>query len=236
MYFKIIISAVAILGLFRILSFLNRILPFSKAFKHYSGYLLPVTEMAVWFVFLIWCARFMYEAEAYLTLIVFGIVFLFVFTPGWFLIRDFLFGMLLKIQRKIEVDYKIEIGEIKGVVLKTDYLTFDIKTPDGAIDTIPYNKIRSKVISKISANKHLEKRKILFRIPVSKDITHHIQELKNTLINAPWVVPAEVPLIGAVTDGDDCKIVEVVVYLLKPEHADRILAYVNRNFISKIES
>src|SRR5680860_316956 len=112
MYFTIVIFGIGVLLLFRILSFLNKIFPFSKEFKHYSGYLLPVVELASWLGFVIWCMRFIYEAEAYTTLIIFGILVLLLIIPAWFLVRDFLYGMLLKIQRKIEIDDKIEIGEL----------------------------------------------------------------------------------------------------------------------------
>lgn len=234
MYFKILIIAFGILALFRILSFLNKLIPFSKGFKHYSGYLLPVAELAVWLGFLIWCARIMYESEAYMTLVVFGVVFVLIFAPGWFLVRDFLFGMLLKIQRKIEVDSKIEIGEIKGIILKTDYFTFDVKTAEGDIDTIPYNKIRSKVISTISANKYLEKQLVSFRFPSSQDISKIIPELKTTLINAPWVVASHEPIISSVVEEGGKNRVEVFVYMMKKEHTDKIIEYVNLNFISKI--
>lgn len=234
MYFKILIVAFGILVLFRIFSFLNKLLPFSKAFKHYSGYLLPVAELAVWLGFLIWCARNMYESKAYLTLVVFGVVFLLFFVPGWFLVRDFLFGMLLKIQRKIEVDSKLEIGEIKGMILKTDYFTFDVKTAEGDIDTIPYNKIRSKVISKVSANKYLEKQLLSFRFPSARDNSKIVPELKKTLINAPWVVASHEPIISSVSDEGEKSRVEVFVYMMKKDHADKIIEYVNQNFISKM--
>lgn len=234
MYFKIILIGIGILVVFRILSFFNKMLPFSKEFKHYSGYLLPVLEFLVWLGFLIWCMRIVYEKDAYMTLIVFGIVIVLLIVPGWFLVRDFLFGMLLKIQRKIEIDNKVEIGEIKGIVVKTDYFTFDVKTTDGSIDTIPYNKIRSKVISKESANAHLEKRLISFQIPSVQNVNRLIPELKSTIVNAPWVISSQVPVINKVSGEAGKYVVEVFVYVLKMEHVDKIEDYVQRNFIEKV--
>jgi hypothetical protein len=235
MYFTIVIFGIGILLLFRVLSFLNKILPFSKEFKHYSGYLLPVLELASWLGFAIWCMRFIYEAKAYTTLIIFGILFLLLFVPTWFLIRDFLYGMLLKIQRKIEIDDRIEIADLNGVVVNADYFTFDIKTKNGNINTIPYNKIRSEVIVKNGANIHLEKQLISFIIPSKQDINKITPELKATLINAPWVASSQEPIINAIDGEPGNYVVEFIVYIIKKEHADKIMEYVKRNFIDGME-
>lgn len=234
MYLTLVILAVGILLLFRFFSFLNRIIPFSNEFKYYSGIILPVVELATWLGFVIWSMRIIYEQQAYTTLIIFGILVLLIIVPAWFLVRDFLFGMLLKIQRKIEPGNRIEIGDIKGVILKIDYFTFDVKTEEGDIDTIPYNKIRTKVISKISENKNLEKQLITFRFPTTQDINKIIPELKTTLINAPWVVTSQEPIIRSVLEESGKNRVDVFVYMMKKEHADKITEYVNQTLISKI--
>ena len=234
MYFKILIFGVGILILFRILSYLNKLLPFSKGFKHYSGYLLPIIELASWLGFTIWCLRYIYEAEAYTTLIILGILIILLLAPAWFLVRDFLHGMLLKIQRKIEIDTKIEIGDLKGVIVKTDYFTFDIKTKNGNIDTIPYNKIRSEIITKNAANIHLEKHNISFRIPSKHDINKLIPQLKATLINVPWIPASQEPIINNIKVEVENYVVEVIVYILKKEHTEKIMEYVKMNFIDKL--
>jgi len=233
MYFKILIFGAGILLLFRILSYLNKILPFTKKFKHYSGFLLPIFELASWLGYAIWCLRHIYEAEAYTTLIILGILIVLLFAPAWFLIRDFLHGMLLKIQRKIEIDTKIEIGDLKGVIVKTDYFTFDIKTGDGNIDTIPYNKIRSEIITKNAANIHLEKQLLSFKIPAKNNINKTIPELKNILVNAPWVAASQEPIIKVFSSKTENYKVEAIVYVLKKEHTEKIVDYVNKNFNSK---
>jgi hypothetical protein len=234
MYIKIVIFATGILLLFRILSYLNKILPFSKEFKHYSGYVLPIVELASWLGFTIWCLRYIYEAEAYTTLIILGILIILLLAPAWFLVRDFLHGMLLKIQRKIEIDTKIEIGDLKGVIVKTDYFTFDIKTKNGNIDTIPYNKIRSEIITKNAANIHLEKNIISFNIPAKYDINKLVPQLKTTLINMPWVAASQEPIINNIKAEVENYVVEVIVYVLKKEYAEKIMEYVKKNFTDKL--
>lgn len=229
MYFEILIFAIVILLFFRVLSYLHKILPFSKKVKHFSGYILPVVELVSWLGFLIWCLRLIYAAEAYPTLIVLGVLIVLLLAPTWFLVRDFLHGLILKMQRKIEIDSKIQIGELKGTIVKTDYFTFDIKTADGNIKTIPYNKIRAEIISKNEANNNLERQTLSFQIQSKQDINQILAELKTTLINAPWVAASQEPTIKLINSEADNHFFEVVVFMLKKEHAGRIQEYVKQN-------
>ena len=234
MYFKILIVGAAVLFLFRILSFLKKTLPFSKKVKHYTGFLLPVVELLSWFGFGIWCLHHIYDEEAFSILIIIGVLTILLMAPAWFLVRDFLHGMILKIQRKIELDTTIEIGDIKGVIVKAEYFTFDIKTKNGNIDTIPYNKIRSKIITKNAGNIHLEKQFLSFQIPLYNDINKIIPELKQTLINAPWVAASQEPIINIINRDASNMSVEAIVHVIKKEHADKIVQYVKQNFTAEL--
>lgn len=234
MYFRILIFATGILLLFRALSYLNKILPLAKKVKHYTGYILPVLELATWLGFVLWFLRITYEAEAYTTLIILGIFVVLVIAPAWFLVRDFLHGMILKIQRTIEIGSKIEIGDLKGIIVKTNYFTFDIKTANGNIDTIPYNKIRSKIITKHAATNHLEKQIITFTVPSKHDVNQIVRQLKVTLINAPWVAASQEPIINNIRTETDNSIIDVVVYMLNKEHAEKIVKWVKKNFVDKL--
>lgn len=234
MYFKILFYAIGILLFFRVLSYLRKILPVSKKMKHYSGYILPAIELVSWVGFLIWCLHLIYEAEEYPTLIVFGVLIVLLIAPTWFLVRDFFHGLLLKIQRKIEIDSKIEIGEISGKILKTDYFTFDIITDNGNIKTIPYGKIRSEIISKNAANNNLEKQTISFQIHSKQDINQILAGLKNTLINAPWVAALQEPSLNVISSKPESYLVDAIIYTLKKEYTAKIEAYVKSNFIEKM--
>lgn len=234
MYFKIILVGISVFFAFRALSHLKKILPFSHKIKHYTGFILPVIELLSWLWFVLWCLHLIYQAEAYTTLIVFGVLIVLLFAPAWFLVRDFFHGLLLKIQRKIETDIKIEIGNLKGVIVKADYFTFDIKTGDGNIKTIPYNKIRSEIVSKNAANNNLEKVAISFQIQSKQDIVQIKAGLKSALINAPWAAATQDPIINVNHEVAGNYAIEAIVYVLKIEHTEKIKEYVKQDFITEL--
>lgn len=230
MYIRIILIGVVVLLVFRLLSFLNRILPLSKEFKHYSGYLLPVAEFFVWLGFLIWSIRKIYESESYVTVVVFGIALLLLIIPVWFFMRDFLYGLLLKIQRKIEVGNRVEIGEIAGVIVKTDYLSFDVKNPEGDIFTVPFNKIRSNVISKQGTNASLEKHSVQLKIISSEEESQVLKRVNSMLMLAPWIGPTQTPIVKNIEKKGEEYLLTVIVQILKKEHALKIRDYVQKAF------
>ena len=231
MYITIIIYGFAILLFFRIMSYLNRILPFSKKVKHYTSMVLPAIELISWTGFLIWCMQHLYNLQDYITIIILGVFIVLLIVPAGFLIRDYLHGTLLQLQHKIKTDERIEIGELKGIITKTDHFTFDIKTDSGEIKTIPYNKIRSDIISKNAANINLEKQVISFDIPSNRSIGKIIPQLKTTLMNSPWMAASQEPVIKIISAESENYLVEAIVYVIKKEHAERIAEYVRNNFI-----
>lgn len=234
MYLEIILTGLGFLVFFRILSYLKKILPFSKKVKHFTGFILPVVELFSWLGFLLWCLNLIYKSNAYSALIAFVILIVLFFAPAWFFVRDFLHGLQLKIQRKIEPASNIEIGNLKGTILKADYFTLDIETEDGNIHTIPYNKIRTEIISKNASNINLQKYSLSFLIQSKQDLPQIITGLKLTLVNAPWVVASAEPLINLKNNETGNYLLEAVVHVLKKEHTGKIEEYVKQNFIARI--
>ncbi len=226
MYIDIVLAAITVFLFFRGLTLLIKILPFSRGTKLYTRYIMPVVELVLWVGFIMWTVRLMYEAYNITALIVAATLTVLFIVPMWLLIRDFLNGVIMKVQRKIDKGNTIEIEGIKGVVIKAGHLSFDIRTKDGSIKTIPYNKVMSRIISKQGSNVNLDSRVISFRINSSHDIESAIAGLKVTLTNAPWVAASQEPIINDIRQEAGEYIVDVVVYILKHEHVRQIKDYV----------
>jgi len=226
MYIDIVLAGIFVYLFFRGLTILVKILPFSRSTKLYTRYIMPVVELVLWVGFIMWTVRLMYEAYNTTALIVSGTLTILFIVPMWFLIRDFLNGVIMKVQRKIDLGNTIEIEGIKGVVIKAGHLSFDIRTKDGSIKTIPYNKVMSRIISKQGSNVNLDSQVISFRVDSSNDIDLVTAGLRATLTNAPWVAASQEPIINNVRKESGEYIVDVVVYILKQEHVQKIKDYV----------
>ena len=205
-------------------------MPLSTGLRHYLTIILPVAELLSWFGFAVWCIRFLYESESYAILITVSVILLLLIIPSWSLIRDFIFGVFLVFQRKIEMETRIETVDISGKIVKIGYFTFDIKSKDGNIETIPYSKIRSEVITKSGENINLEKELVRFTFPATGNIDQVTEQLKATLLNSPWVAASQQPIVKNIWVENDKHILEVYVYLLRKEYIERIRNFVNTNY------
>jgi hypothetical protein len=232
MYITILLAALGIFFLFRGLTFLNKALPLSKKIKQYMGYLLPVAEFVFWMGFLIWAVRSLYNAYNFVALIIIVALLALMAAPAWFLFRDFIYGIIIRFQQKIEIDSAIEIEDIKGIVIRTGLLGFDIKTSEGNINNIPYNKIIGKIITRHGTNINLDSHCIQFCIKTASDINEIIPKLKTTLINAPWVVSSHEPIIKKVEKQTESFLVDVVIYTIDETHVQNIRDYVMKRFYS----
>lgn len=227
MYIKIIFLGIALFIFYRIISFLKKRLPISSDTQHYLTVVLPIAELITWLGFAVWCIRIMYESEAYAMLITISVIIVLMIIPSWFLIRDLIFGILLVIQRKIEINTRIEVGDVSGKIVKVGYFTFDIKSKDGDIDTIPYSKIQSQVIKKYSENINLEKQLVRFTIPATNNFDETVERLKLILLNSPWVAASQQPLIKNIIHENNEHIIEVFIYFLKKDYVEKIRDYVS---------
>ncbi len=229
MYFNIVTSGLGILLFFRVLNLINRKFPYQKKVKLLTSYLLSVVELFIWIGFLIWSVRFLYESYDYTALLILAVLITLIIIPLWYVIRDFLYGVVLKIQRKIDIGYILEFDEMTGVVVKIGHLSFDIKLKNGNINSIPYNKVISKVISKHSLNINIDSYQIIFKINSHQSLNSIIQQLKLCLINAPWSVSTHEAIINEVKSEDGEFLFDVNVYVLSKDHADKIKEYVLHN-------
>ena len=229
MYLTILIAGLAVFSLFRLLYFLNKVLPLRGGLKHYWGYLLPVVELASWLGFLVWCFRFVYDEKDYTPLIIVGVLALLLILPISFLLRDFLFGVILKLQRKMEVGLNVEIDGMVGKIVKAGYFSFDLKTKNGNLNTIPYHTIRSKVISKSGENINLEKYKISFKLHSDQNEKELGVTLKSLLLTSPWVAPSQPQYIGDPYVVDGQKYIDVFIFTISEDYISNIRNYVISN-------
>ena len=120
---------------------------------------------------------------------------------------------------------------LPGEIVRIGYFNFEIKSKSGSIDTIPYSKIKSKVISKSGENINLEKELLHFSISSEENSNEITERLKICLLNSPWVASSQLPIIKSINYLDQRYEIDVYVYLLNKEYTERIRGNVNKTFL-----
>jgi hypothetical protein len=227
----IVLFGIVLFIIFRFLYFIHKTFRYGRRLEYQISYILPIIELFSWIGFFLWCINRIYEANRYNELIGVGVFFIILAIPSYFLLRDFIFGVYLKVQRKIAKGDFIEFDDIEGEILKAGNFNLDIRDKQGDIITIPYSKIGFKVIAKHGNNPHLKKQILTFVFPGQVKINKLVPELKKNLVNTPWVAISQAPFIERIKHEEGKHIVEIVVFTLKNEYAENIKEMVEKTLL-----
>jgi len=226
MFLEFFILAIVIFIGFRIVNFITWRFKLYFNLKDHLLHIVPVIELLTWIAYAIWIAKVIYDANHNFALISIGIFFVLTAFPLFILIRDFVIGVLLKLQNKIVEGADIDIEDIKGVVKEAGYLRFDIEDRHGNITSIPYHYIYAKRISRSGNNHHLEKVTIHFEFLENSKSKDLIERLKKEVLNTPWVALSEPPVIENTNVENGKIMVDVRVFLLDKTNAENVKASV----------
>ncbi len=222
MILSILIIAVLIFTLFRLFNFIAERLKNKFELKAYLKVIIPLTELFAWVLFILWVAKIIYVSRNYYVLFSISIISFLLAVPLFLLIRDFLSGIFLKLQNEIAEGMRIDIGEISGVVKKAGHFRFSVEDRHGNINSVSYYKIRSKIISHIGNNQHLKKVTIEFVLEKTSNSNQQITQLKNDVMNTPWVSVAQPPIIENTRIENEKLIVDVGVFVLDNTYTEYI--------------
>ncbi len=226
---KFIFLALVIFFGFRFLYFLNKVFHYPKFIKHHISYIIPVFELFSWIGILVGVVSYFYHIKRINLLILIFIGVLLLAVPAFFLLRDFIFGVYLKIQRRFEKGDFIEFEAFQGEIIEAGFFNLDIKDAQGDIKSIPYHKLRSKIITRHGVNPNLKKQILTFRFSGHLNSIDLQDELKKQMLNSPWVSISQPPFIESVKHDRDEHSIEVAVFTLKNEHAAYIQEMVEKS-------
>ena len=232
MIVKIFIVALMIFVAFRLVFFVKNRVDISVKIKRHLAYMLPIAELFIWLGFMIWAARLIYLAQNYFTLIAVSVFTLILSIPLYVILRDFVVGNILKIQNKVSEGVFIEIEEIKGRIKKAGYLRLDLEDEHGNINSIPYNNIRSKIISQNSINQNLAKVLLRFSFPENTKVNYITPILIRQILNTPWAAVSQTPIIEKAINENGQLIIEVGAYALDKSYGENIQNSIDKLWIS----
>lgn len=227
---KFLVIILVILVTFRLLGLINRsLLKYSSKFKYHSTYLLTLLELLLWLIMLIWLVKHYFYSQNTFGLISVGIVISLAIIPSFYLLRDFLSGVYLKIQNKLSEGSIIEINGLKGKIDKLGNFSLNLIDKQGDIKSIPYHKISSTIISKQSNNPNLNKVNLKFVFPSSVQANYIIPKLKAEIMNTPWVAVSQPVIVENIEHVNNEYLIDLVVYTLQPHFAEDIKNRVEEN-------
>lgn len=187
-YIKTIILAIALYVFLRSVRIIFNILPVQSVIKKILLKFFPVIEMLSWIAYAFWAADQLFYNQVLLTIIKAGIIIILLSVFGWYLLRDLIAGIILKIENTIKPGQNISFSSLSGKINKIGYRTLEITNDNGETVEIPFsNIVRQNVVILLNKEKRAGH---TIRLKVSTvNQPEKIKEvLEKHLLEMPWII------------------------------------------------
>ena len=110
---------------------------FNKRHKNYF----ILFEILVWLVFGVWTLKVTFSGTNYYSFLVLTILTILLLLTGWFILKDFIAGLVLKLSDNYQDGQFFRLGNIEGHIAQINYLHLNLKQENDEIIKIPFSKI-----------------------------------------------------------------------------------------------
>ena len=117
----------------------------NKITKNKNKQWYQIGELAVWILYAAWALHSILGDSLYYQMTILLILIVIVIWVSWFVVRDFIAGLVLKLNDSFQPGQYFKLGEIEGTILSADYLQLNLHRENGVIIKIPYNKISGAI-------------------------------------------------------------------------------------------
>jgi hypothetical protein len=213
----IILTVAVILLLLLVLSLTKTILPLNyiklKDKKRYQKILYYI-EIFGGIIVLSMFAGYLYHRSTVVAMVLMLFLALIILFFGWFFIKDYVAGLVIKASANLSLNDIIEINGIKGKIISFGHLSIVVNSEEGKKIYLPYSKIASnikavKVASEIKNNQSFE---IICKNVNNKE--KFSENVKKYILTLPWVNHTIMPDVEITEiDNKDIKLnITLVLY------------------------
>lgn len=190
-YLKIIVIALVLLILLRSVSASVIILTGNKKIRMIFRRMFPVIEMLIWLSYIFWASHQLLSHLAIYNLLTGSMIVGLVGISIWYLLRDFISGIILKAENGFEPGQRIITSMFSGTIKKLGYRSMEIINNDGEYVKIPFSNLSHLNITRPADTgkwvEHIVKFKISSKYPAEKIRTM----VEKRLLEMPWIFPGD---------------------------------------------
>lgn len=187
--------------------------PFSKLVLS-----IPLLELIAWVAFVFWSTSYTLSQKSYYPVLVVVLVVVLVILLSWFLVRDFIAGVLLKSQHIYKSGQIIKTAAYSGRITRMGNLHLSLQTENGESARIPYSVLSNSVIIKQKQD-YADTNSFSLTVPQSLSKEEWVKKLESAILSSPWVSTKANPVIKITEETMDSFVFTISVVTLNPEHA-----------------
>ncbi|HOP04513.1 MAG TPA: mechanosensitive ion channel [Tenuifilaceae bacterium] len=230
MTLKYLIIALAI---FVALRFLSRIVNSVQANKVVHRILLrsfPIAEFTIWIGFAIWVLNEIFSEHLYYNQILIVVLGLLILIAGWYFIRDFIAGIILKTEIPFEKNQLIRTPKAEGILKKLGYRSIELESQNGERIKIPYSQLASNSIHLQNIDEGMQGHETTIQVSSSAPIQEVKDKITKEIMLLPWSSIVHMPTIKVVEQTQTHNTYSVHFHTLSERHAAFISQHLKNFF------
>ncbi len=187
--------------------------------KQYHVYVLrafPWVEVIIWFSFIFWTISLHFGHTGIYPVLSGSAAVAFVLLFGWFVLRDFFAGAVVRASQELEPGMFIQTDTLSGAIISLGYLNMELRAGDGEKLIVPYSRISGKQITKMAKHGRGKNQSIKLEIQQKHGAQNIQQSLKRKVLELPWVIAGEEIKISLIP-VDNCYVAEIFFQSMKED-------------------
>lgn len=197
-----VVLGTVLFGLLRALRHLIGLLGLSKTRRDRVERVLPVGEMLVALVYLLYAVPMVFDDHPQYSPIGLGLILLGFTWVSWFSIRDFINGVFLRSSRIVRQGDHVRIREgLSGRLTRLGYRTVAIITDDGNEAVIPYSQLARESIVRTPVVDGVCRHAFRVELPGAVPVSSSVAVIRRAALTHHWHSLAQPPLVELTDDG-----------------------------------
>ncbi len=191
--------------------------------------IVPLIEFITWIIAIFWIINYLFEEKSYYQVIILSLVIILGISLGWFFLKDFVAGVIFRVQNNYTQGETIQVGNITGKIDALHVTHICIYTEEGKTIKVPYSKLNNEIISEQMEISSTEENKFLLKTNKKNSAKETGDTIHNILLNTPWRIKDKLPLIKYISEDNDTYTFEIQVQTRNSKH----LGYLSKALSSK---
>ncbi|MGK7394754.1 MAG: mechanosensitive ion channel domain-containing protein [Candidatus Cyclobacteriaceae bacterium M3_2C_046] len=234
---KIIIVFVIGLSLFITLRFLYFVLH-RKGWANIGGQhiqkFLPGLEFVAWLIFIFWGLDYLLKAKSYYPFLIISLVIILTGLIAWFLLRDIVAGVILRLQDGLVINQNIRFQHISGKIASLHLAHLRIVNQDGDAIKVPYSKISNEIIAEVAGKDDVDQVDLQIRLKKTFTREEYLERIRFLLLNAPWSSSKKPTFIQMKQEAQDYFLFSIKIHTLNTNHTALIEKYLKEKLRSEL--
>ncbi|MBE0663588.1 MAG: mechanosensitive ion channel [Bacteroidales bacterium] len=228
-----LVAGVGLFILFNLSFMLLQKLAYNKKSVRLFLRVFPVIELVAWLVFAVFTLKgLLSEMEGYQEIII-VVVSIILITIGWYFLRDYIAGTILKVENAFAVNQQIITPEIHGTIKKVGYRSLEVESESGQFSKLPYSRLSGQIFSLQAPAESILSHELTMEIPSTQKIESIKEQIVKELLLLPWVSVNHTPEIKTISETNEVITLRIIYSTSNENQTSVINQYIRKRFEEK---